>query len=112
MAAVLWRASLHRARFCRSVGLALLAITLSACKSRIPEQRFPFHGVVMQIEWRSHQVLVQHDDIPGLMKGMTMPFTVRDTKTLRTLKVGDVISATLVKQEYTSWLEDVKVVGH
>jgi len=64
----------------------------------------------MQIEWRSHQVLVQHDDIPGLMKGMTMPFTVRDTKKLGALKVGDVISATLVKQEYTSWLEDIRVV--
>lgn len=92
--------------------VALAALTLTACKPRVPEQRFPFHGLVLQVDFRAHQALIQHDDIPGLMKGMTMPFSFKEESTLRQLKAGDVISATLVKQEFKSWLEEVKVVGH
>jgi Cu/Ag efflux protein CusF len=92
--------------------LALAALALTACNSRVPEQRFPFHGLVLQVDLRAHQALIQHDDIPGLMKGMTMPFTFKDEERLRQLKPGDVISATLVKQEYKSWLEEVKVSEH
>jgi len=102
------RTAWPKAAFC----MALAAFSFTGCKSRLPEQRFPFHGLVLQVEMRGHQALIQHDDIPRLMKGMTMPFTVRDEETLEQLKTGDVISATLVKQEYKSWLEEVRVVGH
>jgi protein SCO1/2 len=46
------------------------------------------------------------------MKGMTMPFSFKNEAMLQQLKAGDVISATLVKEEHKSWLEGVRVVGH
>jgi protein SCO1/2 len=97
---------------CSSVlALVLAALGLVVgCKPRPAQQRFPFHGVVISTEPRGKQALIQHDDIPGLMKGMTMPFTIKDERTLTDLHPGDTIQATLVKQEYRSWLEDVKVV--
>lgn len=82
-----------------------------ACKSKPAQERYPFHGVVISIEPRGHQVLIKHDDVPGLMQGMTMPFNVRDEKVLAALKPGDILQATLVKQEYESWLDDIRVTG-
>ena len=97
-------------RTLRPILLALLFAT--ACTSRPTGQRYPFHGLVLQVELRAHQALIQHDDVPGLMQGMTMPFTIRDDKTLGALKPGDTIQATLVKHDYNAWLEDVKVLSH
>jgi len=97
----------------QTVRPALLILLLAtACTSRPAGQRFPFHGLVLQIDLRAHQALIQHDDVPGLMQGMTMPFTIHDEKTLTALKPGDTIQATLVKHDYKVWLEDVKVLSH
>jgi len=81
------------------------------CKSKPHLERYPFHGVILSIEPRGHQALIKHEDVPGLMQGMTMPFNIKDEKVLASLKPGDIIQATLVKQEYESWLEDIKVTG-
>lgn len=88
----------------------LLAFTV-ACHSRNPQERYPFHGVVISTDMRAHQALIKHEDVPGLMKGMTMPFNIHDEKVLAALKPGDIIQATLVKEEYEAWLEDLKVTG-
>jgi protein SCO1/2 len=90
---------------------ALVCLSV-ACKPKPAQQRFPFHGMVINTEPRGKQALIQHDNIPGLMKGMTMPFNIKDDKTLAALRPGDTLQATLVKQQYESWLEDVKVVSH
>jgi protein SCO1/2 len=88
----------------------LLAFTV-ACHSRNSQERYPFHGVVISTDMRAHQALIKHEDVPGLMKGMTMPFNIHDEKVLAALRPGDIIQATLVKEEYESWLEDLKVTG-
>jgi protein SCO1/2 len=93
-----------------SVFLALLALTF-ACKSKAHQERYPFHGVIISADMRAHQALIKHEDVPGLMKGMTMPFIIHDEKVLAALKSGDIIQATLVKEEYEAWLEDIKVTG-
>jgi protein SCO1/2 len=94
-----------------SAVLSLLLFSSIGCKSKAAQERYPFHGVIISIETRGHQALIKHDDVPGLMKGMTMPFNIRDEKVLASLKAGDIIQATLVKQEYESWLEDIKITG-
>ena len=92
--------------------ILLVLLLATACTSSPTGQRYPFHGLVLQIDLRAHQALIQHDDVPGLMQGMTMPFTIHDEKTLSTLKPGDTLQATLVKHDYEVWLEDVKVLSH
>jgi protein SCO1/2 len=91
--------------------IVVFLLLTSACKPKPAQERFAFHGVVISTDLRAHQALIKHEDIPGLMKGMTMPFTFHDDKLLATLKPGDIVQATLVKQEYEAWLEDVKVTG-
>lgn len=49
------------------------------------------------------QVVIRHDDIPGLMPAMTMPFTVRDPALLADLQPGDPIYARLIADDDGGW---------
>jgi protein SCO1/2 len=49
------------------------------------------HGIVYDIQVELGQVLVDHDEIPGLMSAMTMSFDVPDAEVLARLSKGQVI---------------------
>jgi protein SCO1/2 len=52
---------------------------------------FDAHGVVEEVQPETGQVLITHDDIPGLMPGMTMNFDVPDPQLLAQLAPGQTI---------------------
>jgi Cu(I)/Ag(I) efflux system periplasmic protein CusF len=52
-------------------------------------------GTVVSLEPERRQLTVAHDDIPGLMAAMTMPFDVEDPAVLETVAPGDRIRFTL-----------------
>jgi len=52
-------------------------------------------------------VAVEHEDIPGFMPSMTMPFSARDEKEIAGLKVGDAISFRLNVTGQDSWIDQV-----
>jgi protein SCO1/2 len=56
------------------------------------------------------EAVIAHDDIPGFMPAMTMPFPVADDAVLAKLKRGDQVSGTLVVGETKYRLEEVKVL--
>jgi len=60
------------------------------------ERRFALTGKVIAIERELKQVTVEHEEVKGYMEAMTMPFPMKDEKTLEKLKNGDRIQATLV----------------
>jgi protein SCO1/2 len=49
------------------------------------------HGVVQDVNRQYGQVVIAHEDIPGLMPAMTMSFDVPDAKLLATLAPGQAI---------------------
>lgn len=82
-----------------------------ACQPRAtgPEQRYPIKGQVVSVDKRGSTVSVAHEDIPGFMEAMTMPFDLKDRRLLDQLAEGDRIQATLVVAGLRSWLEDVVI---
>ena len=52
-------------------------------------------GKVVAVEKEKNRVVLDHEDIPGLMKAMQMPFSVTDPKLLEGLKAGDAVSGKL-----------------
>ena len=56
------------------------------------QRLFQVKGVVLEVKPREKSVTIKHEDVPGYMPGMTMPFDVRDTNELTglvgTFKVG------------------------
>jgi len=105
-----------RAGLGRRLSTALLVpLALAAC-GRAPgpgggaadEKRYPLTGVVSSVNRAVREAVVAHDDIPGFMPAMTMPFPIADGE-LRKLKRGDQIAATLVVGETHFRLVDVQV---
>jgi len=52
-------------------------------------------GVVRTIVTDANAIFITHEDIPGLMRGMTMGFRAGDRKLLNGLAPGDVVQFTL-----------------
>ena len=83
---------------------------LPSCRGKPePQHRYELKGKVVQVDKQLQMVTVAHDDIPGYMVGMTMPFKVKDERLLGDMAEGDRIQATLVVAGLKSWLEDVVV---
>jgi protein SCO1/2 len=95
--------------------ILLAALAAPACRREAPPaagQRYPLKGKVVEVDLANRQVTIAHEDIPGFMPAMTMPFVVleKDAALLRGVGPGDEITATLVAPDSRYWLEDLVVV--
>ena len=102
-----------RRRFLPLILLAALAVP--ACKREAPPasgQRYPLQGKVVEVDVANRKVTIAHEDIPGFMPAMTMPFVVleKDAALLQLVGPGDEVTATLVAPDSRYWLEDLVVV--
>ena len=95
--------------------LLLAALAAPACKREAPPagaQRYPIKGKVVEVDVANRKVTIAHEDIPGFMPAMTMPFVVleKDAALLSRVGPGDEVTATLVAPDSRYWLEDLVVV--
>jgi protein SCO1 len=89
-----------------------LAIIVSIGCQRAPEQRtYQLRGQVLAVKPDTREILVKHDDIPGFMPAMTMPYTVKDEKLIAEREPGDLIEATLVVSAGSAWLSAITKTG-
>ena len=85
------------------VALAGLA---AACSSS--PKHYALRGQVLAKD--DTQVTISHENVPGLMPAMTMPYSVKDPAEFQKLEPGDTITADLVvDREQKNWLEKVKI---
>ncbi len=78
--------------------LLIGGFALSGCgaKSAGAVRRYPLKGKVVSVDRAGMKVVVDHEDIPGLMPAMEMPFPLKEPDVLRSIEGGDEIQATLV----------------
>jgi Cu/Ag efflux protein CusF len=87
--------------------IAIFAAETKTAEKSAPAARHPLRGVITSVVADKSAFMVKHEDIPGVMRAMTMMFHV-DAATLKTFKVGDAITG-LMSRQSTGWvLEDVK----
>src|SRR5208283_6237142 len=86
----------------------LVVIPVIACSHPLPARRYELQGRVVAVDSSARQLTIAHQDVPGLMNGMTMPFTVsdKDTWVFKTIAPGDQVHATLVLGDHAE-LQDV-----
>ena len=85
---------------------------LAAACSREPEARtYELTGQVLAVTPATREILVKHDDIPGFMPAMTMPYTVKDAALLTGRAPGDLITATLVVESTLGYLTAITKTG-
>ncbi len=89
------------------------ALCVVACgRQEPPPRQFQLTGQILSIKPEEQEVLVKHQDIPGFMMAMTMPYRVSDPTLLEGKTAGDLISATLVVGETRAYLSSITKTGH
>lgn len=90
------------------LSLACAALA-TACHTK--ERRYHLRGQVMGKNVAANEITVKHDDIPGFMSAMTMPYKVKDPAVVQEVEPGDKIVADVVTTNDGSnyWLEDVRI---
>ena len=90
-------------------GLVILAG--ASCQRGPASRTYQLKGQVLAVKTGSNEILVNHDDIPGFMPAMTMPYTVRDPALIKDRSPGDLITATLVVEINAAYLRNISKVG-
>lgn len=92
--------------------LALVVVASACDRDANPAiGRHAAHGIVEDVDRENAQVLIEHDDVPGLMPAMTMNFLVRDAAVLARLARGQVIDFELEFTGRSYEVVDFEVVG-
>jgi protein SCO1/2 len=91
--------------------MAVLCVTLACAPAPEPRQ-YELVGQVLGVDRAKQEILIRHQDIPGFMPGMTMPFKVRDEDLLEGPEAGDLVTATLVVEEVDAYLSAITRTGH
>lgn len=90
----------------------LVTLPLTSCRgtNQSQERRYHLKGSVVQVDKAQQHLVVNHEEIPGFMGAMTMPYPVVDAQTLEKLSPGDQITADVVVTPNDIHLENVVVV--
>ena len=79
---------------CRLVIVGLL-VASAGCAREPASRTYQLNGQVLAVRTETNEILVKHDDIPGFMPAMTMPYAVKDPALIKGRVAGDLITATL-----------------
>ena len=93
--------------------LGLLGVA-AACSSGSPSSThiYQVKGRVVSIPPEKQSVVIDHEDIPGFMQGMTMSFPVKDPGILKDLTANDLINFELTVPPQDSWVSRIEKTGH
>lgn len=72
---------------------------------------FNVKGLVLSVHPEDHTVQIKHEEIPGYMDAMTMPFFVQTTNELTGLIPGEEITFQLIVTDDDAWIEHIKKTG-
>src|SRR5580765_2779677 len=95
--------------------LALLLVPLTGVCGDLPANAnvttYAVKGVFNEAKSGGRTAVIAHENIPGYMDAMTMPFNVKSPAEIRTLQAGDVITFRLSVTDTDDWIDQVKKVG-
>lgn len=98
-----------------SVALLIVALFAAGCGERAREgegdattRTFAVRGIVRGIDADGGTVTVEHEDIPGFMPAMTMPFRVKETSRLGQLSAGQAVAFDFVVTDDDSWITGIR----
>src|SRR5215471_8178730 len=78
---------------------------------RTNRQVFQVKGVVLEVSPREKSVRIRHEEVPGYMPAMTMPFDVKNTNELAGLVPGDAVSFRMIVTETEGWIDQIRKTG-
>jgi protein SCO1/2 len=87
--------------------LCCSALALGSCaRAEDKAVRYDLKGEVVSVDKTKGEVVLDHEEIPGFMAAMRMPFKLIDRDALAVVAAGDRLQATLVVANTDYWLEN------
>src|SRR5205823_13413443 len=75
------------------------------------QQVFQVKGVVMAVKPETKEITIKHEEVPGYMEAMTMPFDVKSTNELAGIAPGDAVSFRMIVTDTEGWIDQIKKIG-
>ncbi len=75
------------------------------------QQIYQVKGTVIEVLPKEKTVRIKHEEIPGYMPAMTMPFDVKDTNELAGLEAGDSVSFRMIVTPAEGWIDHLRKLG-
>src|SRR5882672_4131756 len=72
------------------------------------QKTFQVKGAVIAVKPKEKSIEIKHEEIPGYMPAMTMPFDVRDTNELAGLQPGDSVSFRMLVTDTEGWIDQIR----
>jgi protein SCO1/2 len=95
-------------RRCLTALVATSFLLLASCSHQPDAKRYELQGRVVAVDAANHELTIAHQEIPGFMEAMTMPYLVSKSNdwVFRAIAPGDQIRATLVVSDRAE-LQDI-----
>lgn len=99
----------HSLKLLAACVVLAFALAGAGCKPR--ERAYSVKGVVEEIKPDGRTAIIAHEEIPGYMPAMTMPFRVKNTNELAGINPRDILQFRMVVTEDDGWIEKVTRIG-
>lgn len=101
--------------------VAVITMLAAACSKPAPVPQkttsndgrrvYEVRGIVRGAITGANTVSIEHEDIPGFMPSMTMPFEFKERREINGINTGDAVRFNLVVTDNASWIEQVKKIS-
>jgi protein SCO1/2 len=95
----------------RTIIALAAAVFAAACTRPSDVRTYQLTGQILVVKPETNEVLVKHQDIPGFMPAMTMPYVVKDPALIKDRVAGDLITATLNVAPDSAYLSAITKTG-
>jgi len=92
----------------KNIILTIISLLLIHCAG---EKSYPVIGTIIEIRKDANEFLIHHDEIPGFMMAMTMPFKLKDSLDINNYAVGDSLHFRLIMGKEKAFASNLKLVG-
>ena len=75
------------------------------------KKSYTIRGTILEVRKESNEFLIHHDEIPGFMMAMTMPFKLADSLDINRFRVGDSLKFHLEMEGNKAYAIDFQLLG-
>lgn len=100
----------HRSAFVVCLALASFGCS-RAEKTGADAHHYEVRGIIRAFSPNRETIEIEHEDIPGFMPSMTMPFTVKNPQESAAFRPGEAISFRLEVTEKEAWIDQLKKIN-
>ncbi len=92
----------------KNIPLISIIMLILGCSEN---KSYPVRGTIIEVRQESNEFLIHHDEIPGFMMAMTMPFQLGDSTDINRYHVGDSLKFRLEMGEKRAIASNFQLLG-